>query len=406
MQLPSLIARSVISFSSNPTSWIVPNLDAFNRQFGIYCGCGTFTLTPSAPSANANNRYVKEADTGGYVQLDFNFDLFGLPLRGNIGDRYVRTEQTSFGLAAINGVLVPVTVNRPDYDNNLPSMNLALSLRDDLILRFGAAKVMARPGLGNLTPGVTVSVSGSSRTVTSGNPLLDPYKANTADLALDWYFGERSLLSGALFYKGIGSYVQQLKYTQKFSDSGLPASLLAGTGASPDDDFNFSVPLNAPGGKLKGVELNYQQGFTFLPGFWQNFGTQLNYTYAKSDLNYLNTSGQVVLVAPLVGLSKKSYNGTLYFDNDVFSARITLAHRDGYLTTVPGRNNNNVEGTKGTTNVDLSASWNIRPWLTLTFSAVNLTNEANDQYIDSVGDRSVVYTKTGREYYTGVRLKF
>jgi len=404
---------NVVSYGGNlgapggtPTSWVVPNLDAFNKLFNIYCNCGPFALTPSAPSANANNRYVKEADTGGYTQLDFNATLFGLPLRGNIGDRYVRTEQTSFGLAAINGKLVPVTVDRPTYGNNLPSMNLALSLQDDLILRFGAAKVMARPGLGNLTPGVTVSVSGSSRTVTSGNPLLDPYKANTADLALDWYFGERSLLSGALFYKDIGSYVQQLRYTQAFKDSGLPASLLTGTGATPDDDFNFSVPLNAPGGKLKGVEINYQQGFTFLPGFLRNFGTQLNYTYAKSDLNYLNTSGQIVLVAPLVGLSKKSYNGTFYYDNDVFSARITLAHRDGYLTTVPGRNNNNIEGTKGTTNVDLSASWNIKPWLTLTFAAVNLTNQANDQYVDSVGDRSVVYTKTGREYYTGIRLKF
>ncbi len=159
---------------------------------------------------------------------------------------------------------------------------------------------------------------------------------------------ERSLLSGALFYKDIGSYVQQLKYTQAFKDSGLPPSLLAGTGATPDDDFNFSVPVNAPGGKLKGFEINYQQGFTFLPGFLKNFGTQLNYTYADSNLGYLNTSGQVVLVAPLVGLSKHSYNGTLYYDNDVFSARISLAHRDGYLTTVPGRNNNDLEGTKGT----------------------------------------------------------
>lgn len=403
----------IVNYGSNlgvsgntPTGWVIPNLAQFNNIYNIYCKCGTFAVSPTSPSANANNRYVKEADTGGYVQLDFNAMLFGLPLRGNVGDRYVSTAQNSFGLAAINGSLVPVTVDRPSYANNLPSMNLALSLQDDLILRYGMAKVIARPGLGNLTPGVTVSVSGSSRTVTSGNPLLDPYKANTADLALEWYFAERSLLSGALFYKDIGSYVQQLKYTQAFKDSGLPASLLAGTGASPDDDFNFSVPVNAPGGKLKGFEINYQQGFTFLPGMLKYFGTQLNYTYAKSNLGYLNTSGVVVITAPLVGLSKASYNGTLYYDDDVFSARISVAHRDGYLTTVPGRNNNDVEGTKGTTNVDFSASWNLNSWLSLTFSAINLTNAANDQYIGSVGDRSVVYTKTGREYYTGVRIKF
>ena len=404
---------NVVSYGSGlgappgtPTSWVVPNLNAFNKVFNIYCNCGAFALSPLAPSANANNRYVKEADTGGYLQLDFNAMVFGMPLRGNIGDRYVTTSQSSFGLAAVNGALQPVTVERPDYSNNLPSLNVALSLQDDLILRYGMAKTIARPGLGNLTPGVTVSVSGSSRTVTSGNPLLDPYKSNNADLALEWYFSERSLLSGALFYKDINSYVQQLKYTQAFKDSGLPPSLLVGTGATPEDDFNFSVPLNAPGGKLKGFEINYQQGFTFLPGFLKNFGTQINYTYSDSNLNYLNTSGQVVLVAPLVGLSKHSYNGTLYYDNDVWSARISLAHRDGYLTTVPGRNNNDVEGTKATTNVDFNASWNVNNWLSFTFSAINLTNAANDQYVSSTGDRSVVYTKTGREYYTGVRLKF
>jgi TonB-dependent receptor len=403
----------VVSYGSDlgaagntPTSWVVPDLAGFEDVFDIYCNCGTFTLTTANSSAAANNRYVKEADPGGYVQLDFNATLFDLPLRGNVGDRYVRTEQSSFGLAAVNGVLQAVTVDRPSYNNNLPSMNLALSLSDELILRYGMAKVMARPGLGNLTPGVRVSVSGSSRTVTSGNPLLDPFKANTADLALEWYFGERSLLSGALFYKDVNSFVQQLRYTQAFKDSGLPASLLDGTGASPEDDFNFSIPLNSPGGKIKGYEISYQQGFTFLPGFWKDFGAQLNYTHAQSEVKYLNTNGEVVQVAPLVGLSKASYNATLYYDNGVFSARVSLAHRDGYLTTIPGRNNNDVEGTKSTSNVDASASWNVNEWLSLQFSAINLTNEANDQYIDSVGDRSVVYTKTGREYYAGFRVKF
>lgn len=391
---------------STPTSWVVPDIDAFNKVFNIYSDSGAFAVDPSSPSANANNRYVKENDTGAYLQLDFNAMIFGLPLRGNVGDRYVKTAQTSFGLAAVNGKLVPTTVERPDYGNNLPSMNLALSLQDDLILRFGAAKVMSRPALGNLTPGVTVSVAGSSRTVTSGNPLLDPYKADTLDTALEWYFGERSLLSGALFYKDIKSYVQQLRYTQAFKDSGLPPSLLDGTGASPEDDFNFSVPLNSPAGKLKGYEVNYQQGFTFLPGFWSYFGTQLNYTHVQSNLDYLNTSGAVLITAPLVGLSPNSYNATLYWDNTVFSARVSLAHRDGYLTTIPGRNNNDLEGTKGTTNVDMSASWNFNPNMSFSFSAINLTNEANDQYVGSVGDRSVVYTKTGREYYLGFHVKF
>jgi TonB-dependent receptor len=163
---------------------------------------------------------------------------------------------------------------------------------------------------------------------------------------------------------------------------------------------------DSPGGEIEGYELSYQQDFTFLPGFWKDFGAQLNYTHAESEVKYLDTNGAVVQVAPLVGLSKASYNATLYYDNGVFSARVSLAHRDGYLTTIPGRNNNDDEGTKSTSNVDASATCNVNEWLSLQFSAINLTNEANDQYIDSIGDRSVVYTKTGREYYAGFRVKF
>ena len=40
---------------------------------------------------------------------------------------------------------------------------------DDFLIRVGAAKVMARPNLGSLNPGATVSVSGANRTVTAGN---------------------------------------------------------------------------------------------------------------------------------------------------------------------------------------------------------------------------------------------
>ena len=99
-----------------------------------------------------------------------------------------------------------------EYDDTLPSLNMVWDITDDMLLRFGAAKVVARPGLGNLTPGVTVSVSGGNRTVTGGDPLLDPFRAKTADLSWEWYFAEESLLGVALFYKDIETFVQTRCY--------------------------------------------------------------------------------------------------------------------------------------------------------------------------------------------------
>ncbi len=391
--------------SGTPTTWLAPDLDAFANLFNIYSNSGTFTLSETASGAVGNNRSVTEKDRGGYLEMLFDVDVAGRPLKGDLGVRYVRTQQDSNGFAIINAVPTATSVHR-DYDDTLPSLNLVYSLTDDLLLRFGAAKVMARPGLGNLTPGVTVSVSGGNRVVTGGDPFLDPFRAKTADLAIEWYFDKGASVSAAYFYKDIESFVQTSRETRPYNTSGLPDSLLAGTGASPTDDFQFNIPVNSPGGKLRGVELNYTQPFTFLPEPFSGFGAILNYTYVDSKIQYVTSTGVASLRTDLTGLSKNAYNVTLFYERGPFSARVTRAHRDDYLTTVPGRNNNDVEGTKGTTNIDFSASYKLNDQMSVTFEGVNLSDEFNDQYVSSTGDRSSVYTHTGREYLLGFRYKF
>lgn len=386
-------------------SWVVPDAAAFARLFDIYSNSGIFALSSSVASARGNNRSVKEEDLGYWSQLDFDTEIGMIPLRGNVGVRYVETDQRSTGFAVVNNTPVQITVDR-NYDDLLPSLNLVAELSPDVVLRFGAAKVMSRPGLGNLTPGVTVSVSGGNRTVTGGDPFLDPFRAKTADAALEWYYAEESLLSLALFYKDIDSFVQTSRETRPYSTSGLPASLLAGTGATVDDDFQFNIPINTPGGELTGVELSWQQPFDFLPAPFNGLGAIFNYTYVDSQIQYLTSTGANSLNTDLVGLSKNAYNATLYYETERFGVRVSAAHRDDYLTTVPGRNGADVEGTKGTTTIDASASYKIDDHWELSFEALNLTDEFNDQWVDSIGDRASVYHHTGRQYMLGVRFKY
>ncbi len=90
-------------------------------------------------------------------------------------------------------------------------MNLVYEVTDDFLIRLGAAKVMARPDLGSLTPGATVSVSGAGRSVSAGNPNLDPFRAKAYDVSFEWYFDDAALISLAVFRKDIGSLVQTLQ---------------------------------------------------------------------------------------------------------------------------------------------------------------------------------------------------
>jgi len=99
----------------------------------------------------------------------------------------------------------------------------------------------------------------------------------------------------------------------------------------------------------------------------------------------------------------------LYYEADGFSIRTSAAYRDAYLTAVPATNAypvQDAEGTNETLFVDLSASYNFNDNLTVSFEALNLTDEFNDQFIDTTANREVAYTHTGRQIFLGARYKF
>ncbi|CAD1786016.1 TonB-dependent receptor [Xanthomonas arboricola pv. juglandis] len=393
--------------NGSPSNWVVPNLDAVADLFGIYSNSGSFAV---APRVN-NSRSVEEKDRGVWLMGEFSTDLGSIPFSGNFGVRYVETEQESTGYALINNAPALTTVGRK-YSNTLPSFNLVAELAPDLLLRLGAAKVMSRPGLGSLTPGVTVAVAGGARTVAGGNPDLDPIEATNVDLGLEWYFNEGAMLGVGLFYKDIESFIQTAREVRPYSSSGLPASLLEGTGATVNDDFAFSIPLNTPGGELKGVEANYTQPFTFLPGKWANLGVQLNYTWVDSKIQYLASSGAPVMKNDLLGLSRSSWNATLFYEGESFAGRVSATNRDDYLTQAPGAetgfNVDGVHGMTGTTILDASLRYKISKQLELSLEGINLTNEASDEWVSSprTGQLPLQYAETGRQYLLGLRYKF
>jgi len=408
------LTKSVSGFGRNlgapsgvPTSWAAPDLDAFANLFNIYNGQGLFELS-GASNANArgNIRGVEETDKAAYAQLDFNSDRFAWPIRGDVGVRYVKTEQSSTGYQLVAGAAQETTVER-EYDDWLPALNITAEVTPDFLLRFGAAKVMTRPNLGSLTPGGSLSTVGVF-SVSSGNPNLDPIRATTYDLSAEWYFAKDALLSVGLFYKDIDSYIQTSRISQPFNASGLPVALLDGLGVSPSDTFLFSQPVNTEGGPLKGIEVSYQQPFSFLPGVLRNTGAIFNVTVVDSKIDYISARSPTGFVQnDLVGLSKNAFNATLYYEDERFSARVSGAYRDKYLTGVPsGTSTNDVDGVRETFTVDASASIALNKRLKLTFEGLNLTDAFNDQYTDSRRDSVYVYSHTGRQYNFGLRYSF
>jgi len=444
---------------STPGSWLIPDFNRIAELLDIYCNCNTGTLGGDYRlagvghfGASNNNFDVTEKSYASYLQLDFNTELWDRPFRGNLGLRYVRTEIDASGYAPCQAasssdlsaacepflgvasatadagerLLVATTVGHR-YDDWLPSLNLAWDLTDSVVLRFGAAKTMARPTLSNLSPSVSggpTSFLDEDRyySINLGNPKLDPFRSTNYDLSAEWYFQEGALLSAAVFYKDIETYVQRTRLLTTWGDMGYSLDLLP-AGFSPNTLFNVQSYFNTPGGPLKGYELTYQQPFSFLPGFWKNFGIQLNYTHVDSKIKYLFSSGSGDTIVTtytendLLNLSPNSYNATLYYDDGRFSARVSTSYRDAYINQILTQENvwdldgnqyatADVTGKYSVENVDFNMSWKFNKQLTVSFEAINLLDSADERFVDSALSLPDRYTHTGRQYYLGLRYKF
>ena len=393
-------------------AWLVPDLNAFANEYGIYSNSGDFEV--SIENRLVDNYSAEEKTLGAYLQLAFETEVGDTVIRGDVGGRYVKTDQSSTAWAKLGGVDELITAKH-DYNDFLPSLNLVFEPLEDVIIRFGYAEVMARAGLGSLRPNVSVSVSGGSRSVSGGNPTLEPTKAKTYDLGLELYFDNESLLGVAVFRKEIDSYVQGLRETKLFTETGLPVQAAidacnAGPGYGVDCNENLewqtNTPLNGPGGNLYGFEVQYQMPFTFLPEGWDRFGFIGNFTYVKAQLDYVNADGQILATRDLQGLSENTRSATLYYEDDKFSARVSLTDRSEYLTNAIGRDNNDMEGTNATRNIDAALSYQLTDKWKVSLEALNLTDEVDDQWVDSSGNRLTYYHATGRQYYLGAQYKF
>lgn len=393
--------------AGNTNSWLIPNLAAATQFTGLY----NRTLALDA----GNNRGVQETTKGAYLQADAKGNILGLEYALNGGIRYVKTDQSSYGL--VSGVNATVTRS---YDDWLPSANLALFPHKDLVLRAAIAEVMTRPTLGSLTPGG--SADGFNFRVTSGNPFLQPYRATNFDLAAEWYFAPGAVLSAAWFKKDVRTFTQSASVTgATFSQTGLPVSVLNPSSPAALNPalltqpiWTLSTTVNGSGATLTGIELSAQIPFkAFTESFLGNFGILANATFIDSDATF-NLQGPAIVpngalqnttvVNTLSNVSKEAYNGTLYYDDGKFSARIMVSYRGRYHEGSSGTGNL-LEGYGATTNLDASVRYKVTDWLELSVEGNNLLDTYRYRFTDFDADRNYENNHFGRTILFGARFK-
>ncbi|RYD84960.1 MAG: TonB-dependent receptor, partial [Sphingomonadales bacterium] len=160
------------------------------------------------------------------------------------------------------------------------------------------------------------------------------------------------------------------------------------------------------GGELYGFEVSLQRPFDFLPAPLDGFGGIANFTYARSKVAYITDASKTpptVVNLPLAGLSRRSWNATLYYERDRFSARVSGAYRSGYLGGVPGGNGSDARGKLSSFTLDVASTFQLTPKVMLTFEALNLTDVVDNRWLDRSRMEIEESSHTGRQFFVGVR---
>ncbi|WP_232321847.1 TonB-dependent receptor [Pseudoalteromonas mariniglutinosa] len=380
-------------------------------------------FTGPHPQKYATNFDVEQTISSAYFMTDIYGDIGNVPWRGNVGMRYVYTNNDFDGIKRdreAGDILVPTKLS-DDYDHWLPSLNLSFELTEDLVFRTAYSKGFVRPNLRVMTP--TTDVSGGNTNVKVDKPasFVKPYDADNYDLSLEWYNRDGSAISVGLFRKELTGFFEDrdtcpegdaLVIDALGSDVVREDNPATGgftcTQVEPylgDDGTEYyrSVRVvekynDSDTIELTGVELAIQQKLDFLSYPWNGFGGVFNYTYIDQDGTEDST---------LYAVAPQSFNVIGYYENDGFSFRLAYNWKDdSYL-----KGQNSYLGVqprvqKATGRLDLVTSYkftkNFRGYL----RGYNLTDEQRYEYWGNNESAVSRVDYTGRIYEVSFSYSF
>jgi TonB-dependent receptor len=368
------------------------------------------TTTQEAPGITW---HVWTKELASYLQADFRGELGSMPYSGNVGVRFVHTDlditQTLSGQPGDYG-LEPATTGtqqtQRSYTDVLPAVNFALNMTDQLVLRLAASKNMMPLNLSQWGGGLTLNYSYTqpptgpayfrvSSGTSNGNPNLDPWRSTNYGANFEYYMNPTSLLALQFFYIDVQSFIN--------SGSVKNCNLPDEDGVYRHHCVAISQPVQGTGNSIYGVEFDYRQGFTFLPGLLSNTGMEFNFTYAPSNTGQVDLAGNKI---PFQDNSTESGNLILWYQSKRFQARLAYNYRSKRAVS---ENVGTIQGMEEyeapQKYLDASVAYILSKYAEVFVNGTNLTNEYQRYYL-VWPDQPAHSTFSERMYQFGVRAQF
>jgi len=398
-QYTNLLGSGITFWGINP--YAMDNPQAFWQS--LYPN----TTTQEAPGITWN---VWMKELASYLQADFRGELGNMPYSGNVGVRFIHTDleitQTLFGAPGNYG-LEPATTGSQEtkrsYNDVLPAVNFALNMTDKLVARLAVSKNMMPLNLSQWGGGLSLNYSyvqpptgpayfKVSSGTSTGNPSLDPWRSTNYGVNFEYYMNPTSMVALQFFYIDV----------QSFIDSGTVQNCNL-----PDEDgvyrhhcISITQPVQGSGNSIHGVEFDYRQGFTFLPGLLSNTGMEFNFTYAPSNTGQVDLAGNKI---PFQDNSTESGNLILWYQSKRFQARLAYNYRSKRAVMSDVGSIQGMEEYEAPQKyLDASVAYILSKYMEVFVNGTNLTNEYQRYYL-VWSDQPAHSTFSERMYQFGVR---
>lgn len=380
----------------------------------------TIDATTTEPGRKGDTYEVTEKVTTAYGLAKFETGI----LTGNIGLQVVTSDQSATGFESYTGAntlvtAIPVT-DSDKYTKLLPSLNMNFQITDEQIIRFAASKTASRARMDDMRPNTVVGFSFDTARRESSNPEfsawsgsegnthLKPIEAIQSDLSYEYYFADDGFVSLTYFYKDLQNWHLTETTVVDFTPWLIPGYHDAGIPELKSTTGPWTKIYEAGSGYVAGNELQVSFPFHILSDSLDGFGILASGTFMDGEIDNEGEKQRIP------GLSKESYQLTVYFEKAGFEFRVSGRKRDSYLTEERGVSLALTPAVdQGSELWDAQIGYNFSEsgidslkGLTLTLQAQNFTNEKTVTTQETDARQVNRYQNFGANYLLGASYKF
>jgi TonB-dependent receptor len=382
---------SINPFGLYPTS-LIPDIKRVRESLRTQPNLWREDMLIFAQKQNEHNGHAGERIEGAYLMATARLGQFTLLPGGRAEWTQVKGTATvrnrTPGVAGTVLEWAGKETRTGSYHNLFPHFHVKYDLTENLILRGAWTTGIGRPPWKNILPEAVIEPS--TRTITMSNTNLKPQYTKNLDLGMEYYLPSGGIAGVNVFRKTIDDLIFNVSRVIG-SDDGFDRAY---------DGWMLNTTGNVAWAWVKGIEFDFRQQLTMLPGWLSRFGVFANLTLLETKGNYSTPDGSVTSNIP--GFVPRMINAGVSYSGRSLACRVLMQHQAERLSAWDERTVEAWRYTEADTSIDITSSYRLTKRFSLFMNISNLFENSPIQF-QARRNQPQTVSQTSRRFDFGLR---